>query len=157
MGSNTMGAQSIHDLTRPSSLSSRLSRREFSVKSFTLIIGSGWFVVKSPCVSQLRTRHTNTSEQLADIIRFSGLVAGERNQYYSPPPQKKNYPVEKFSYCPKVFSKIQTIWSRKTPLWGEFTGKNLNFEYPSVGNLQLSAPPLLSQPTTPLIISYHCA
>jgi len=39
--------------TRPSSLSSRLSKLEFSVTSFTLIIGSGMLVVKSPWVSQL--------------------------------------------------------------------------------------------------------
>jgi len=41
--------------TRPSSLSSRLSRRELSTYSLILTIGSGWLVVKSPCVSQLQT------------------------------------------------------------------------------------------------------
>jgi len=44
--------------TRPSSLSSRLSKLEFSVTSFTFIIGNGMLVVKSPWVSQLINHHT---------------------------------------------------------------------------------------------------
>ena len=43
--------------TRPSSRSSRLNKLEFSVTSFTLIIGSGMLVVKSPWVSQLITQN----------------------------------------------------------------------------------------------------
>jgi hypothetical protein len=43
------------ELTRPSSLSSRLSMPELSVYNFTLTTGKGWVVVKSPCVSQLQT------------------------------------------------------------------------------------------------------
>jgi len=54
-------------LTRPSSLSSRLSRREFSVNSLTLIIGSGWLVVKSPCVSQLHA-HTRAGLPLINSL-----------------------------------------------------------------------------------------
>jgi len=32
------------------------------VKSLTLMFGSGWLVVKSPCVSQLYTRHTHRQQ-----------------------------------------------------------------------------------------------
>ena len=79
--------------TRPSSLSSRLSKLEFSVTSFTFIIGNGMLVVKSPWVSQLinhhtvqpvnecrRRRRTTSSSSSHDVVVVVVVVARRRRR-----------------------------------------------------------------------------
>lgn len=56
------------ELTRPSSLSSRLSMPELSVYNFTLTTGKGWVVVKSPCVSQLQTNIEKITQMLGYTV-----------------------------------------------------------------------------------------